>query len=224
MPTPKSHHVLIASLACICSLLLTLSGAAQEELTGNHQQCLDESTALGNSTILVASAPQLNCIIPEGSDSCTVDFSSNSADFEQACLDLGGQFHVQDLVLDCTVNNPFDGNTQNADFFFYNHPSCHGGSCDATEIKLTFDSLVYPSFEAELAAAGFNCQVSAALASTAGRSMAVVAMLGIVWLAVILRQQQFDSTNECIRFHFSITSTIVGSLAITWPRRTCPKQ
>lgn len=186
MPTHKSHHVLIATLACICSLLLTLS-SAQEELSGNHQQCLDENLALENNTILVASSPQRNCNIPDGSDSCAVDFSSISADFEQACLDLGGQFHVQDLVLDCTVSNPFDGNTEHADVFFYNIPSCHGRSCDATDIKLSFDSLVFPFVEAQVAAAGFDCQVSAATASTAGRSMAVLlaAMLGIVWLAAI---------------------------------------
>jgi hypothetical protein len=96
MPTPKSHHVLIATLACVCSLLLILSGAVQqEELTGNYQQCLDETLALENNTILAASTPQLDCNIPDGSNSCTVDYSSISADYEQACLDLNGQFYVQ---------------------------------------------------------------------------------------------------------------------------------
>jgi hypothetical protein len=65
----------IATLACIFSLLLTLSGA-QEELTSNHRQCLDETLALENNTILTASKSQLDCNIPDGSDSCAVDFSS----------------------------------------------------------------------------------------------------------------------------------------------------
>jgi hypothetical protein len=187
MPTLKSHHVLTGTLACICSLLLTFSGAVQEELTGNNQECLNETMALETNSILAASTPQLDCNIPPGSDRCEVDYSSISADYEQACLDLGGQVYEQDLVLDCTVNNPFDGKTENADFYIYNYPSCHGQSCDDTDIKSTFDSQVFPFIETLAAAAGFNCQASASTASTAGLSMAVLlaAMFGIVWTAVI---------------------------------------
>jgi hypothetical protein len=190
MPTLKSHHVLTGTLACICSLLLTFSGAAQEELTGNNQECLNETMALENNSILAASMPQLDCNIPPGSDSCAIDFGPISADFEQACVDLGGQVHVEDLVFDCTVNNPFDGKLENADFFIYTHPSCHDKSCDATDIKRALDLEWFSVIETLAALAGYDCQVSAptdSTASTSGRYMAVLlaAMLGIVWLDII---------------------------------------
>lgn len=164
-------------------LLVTLLPLFPTAFAALSDQCKAEGEALQNNTALAAVAPNANCDISQGQDSCTLDVSTLSGEFESVCLEQGGQFYEQDLVWDCSVS--VNGETFNADFYFLNYPSCVGASCSITEIEEEFEQVAYPLLEFELAAQGFNCDVSAG-SKPGGSAWALFSALSVMAAFVIL--------------------------------------
>jgi hypothetical protein len=119
-------------------------------------QCEADTTALSENSALTQAAPLGSCTVyVDISNTCTFDFDSINADFETLCGQLGGNFYAEDISLDCRVY--LAGQYYDVTYNYLNFPACFGGSCTDAEAMGTYENLVFPAFEKQLALQGVTC-------------------------------------------------------------------
>jgi hypothetical protein len=177
----------ISTQHCLAYLLVgSLLLGSRVSRAAISDNCLTSTLALAENQEVAAMSPSGSCEIQLGvSSSCTYDFHTTNSNYQNACINNGGNFYEEDVLGACKI--PFDGQTYKVTYNFKNQPWCFGSSCTDAEAMEYYDTILFPGFEQTLGSQGATCDISGESASARiALSVTVVVVSAIAAVASLL--------------------------------------